>query len=155
MIRFSVYLLVDGFPRTPVQAQSLIDAGLVINRFVVLGANYDDLVKRVSGRRTDPKTGATYHIEYNPPPPGPIADRCVVRNDDKPEVIRARLHTYDTTIAGVIKQFHDVAVIQCGKMGVYDCFTHIVRSLDTEGVRENLAIRSKSTNARRRLTARL
>lgn len=143
-------------PGTPVQAQSLIDAGLELNSFVVIGADYDALVQRVGGRRFDPKTGATYHIQFNPPPVGLVADRCVIRSDDTPEVMRARLATYDATVAGVVKQFADVRVVQCdARAGIFDVFAQIARCIENAGTRSNIAIRAKSANTKRRLTANL
>lgn len=148
--------LCAGFPRTPTQAQSLIDAGLVVHRFVVLGADFDSLVDRVSGRRFDPKTSATYHMTHNPPPAGVVADRCVIRPDDRPEVMRRRLATYDATIAGVIRQFHDVEIVQCdSRAGIYDVFAMLVRCVDAKGTLKNVAIRAKSANTKRRLTSNL
>jgi adenylate kinase len=148
--------ILDGFPRTPVQAASLIDAGLQVNKLLVLAAEKEALVRRVAGRRFDPKTSSTYHIEFNPPPPGIVADRCVIRADDREEVIRARLDTYENTVAGVVRQFHDVVVVQSdARSGIWHVFTQIVRSLETEGTRANVAIRTKSANQKRRLTARL
>lgn len=145
----------DGFPRTPTQAQSLIDAGLAVSRFLVIAADNEALVARVAGRRFDPKTGATYHVTHNPPPAGIVADRCVIRSDDRAEVVRARLATYDSTVAGVVRQFHDVAVVDAGTSGIWLVFSQLVRAIEQEGARDNVAIRTKSANQKSRLTANL
>jgi len=160
--------VLDGYPRTPTQAQSLIDAGMHVDRMVVLSADYEELVRRVAGRRFDPKTGATYHLKYNPPPPGIVSQRVIQRSDDRESVMRQRLATYDATVAGVVRQFADVAVIGSSSSGsgsgsgsggastgIYDLFVQMVRAIDIPGTRRNVAIRSKSANTRRRLTARL
>jgi adenylate kinase len=148
--------LLDGYPRTPQQAQSLIDAGLEVNKLIMLAADRESLVQRVSGRRFDPKTGTTYHIKHNPPPAGIVASRCIIRADDREEVIRARLDTYEATVAGVVRQFHDVVVVQSdARAGIVHVFAQIVRALEQEGTRQNVAIRTKSANQKRRLTARL
>lgn len=150
--------ILDGFPRTPVQAQSLIDAGLVVDRFIALAADYEQLVRRVAGRRFDPKTLTVYHTEYNPPPPGLVADRCVQRSDDTPEVMRARLKTYDETVGPVMRMFRNdaMAIVDCGAP-ILAVFAQISRALEKDGTKRNnnAAIRQKSANMRHRLTARL
>jgi adenylate kinase len=92
--------ILDGFPRNEPQAEALdemleeIDAEL--DAAVALEAPDEDLVKRLSGRRTSEATGRIYHIEHDPPPedaeedPGPF----VQRRDDTEEAIRRRLKIY-------------------------------------------------------------
>ena len=92
--------ILDGFPRNESQASALdemlkeIDAEL--DAAVALEAPDEDLVERLSGRRTSESTGDIYHVEYDPPPedseedPGPF----VQRKDDTEESIRRRLAVY-------------------------------------------------------------
>jgi adenylate kinase len=92
--------ILDGFPRNEPQAEALdemlteIDAEL--DAAVALEAPDEDLIKRLSGRRTSEATGRIYHVEYDPPPedseedPGPF----VQRKDDTEEAIRRRLALY-------------------------------------------------------------
>ena len=54
--------LLGGFPRTPTQAEALVDSGVSAHCFIFLDVPDDVLVDRVVGRRTDPKTGKIYHI---------------------------------------------------------------------------------------------
>jgi adenylate kinase len=92
--------ILDGFPRNQEQAKVLDDAleeiGEKIDKVIVLEADDDALVERLSGRRQSEATGEVYHVEYNPPPensdkdPGPF----VQRDDDTEEAIRTRLETY-------------------------------------------------------------
>ena len=93
--------ILDGFPRNQGQAKALDEAlneiDEKVNRVIVLEADDDDLVKRLSGRRQSEATGEIYHIEHNPHPeegndedPGPF----VQRDDDTEEAIRTRLKTY-------------------------------------------------------------
>jgi adenylate kinase len=93
--------ILDGFPRNQGQAKALDEAlndiGEKVDRVIVLEADDDDLVKRLSGRRQSEATGEIYHIEHNPPPEedsdedrGPF----VQRDDDTEEAIRTRLKTY-------------------------------------------------------------
>ena len=93
--------ILDGFPRNQEQAKALDEAldeiGERIDRVIVLEADDDELVKRLSGRRQSEATGEIYHVEHNPPPDegsdedsGPF----VQRDDDTEEAIRTRLDTY-------------------------------------------------------------
>jgi adenylate kinase len=92
--------LLDGFPRNEAQAKALDDAlqdlGIELDAAVALEAPDDELVERLSGRRTSDATGRVYHIEHDPPPenseedPGPFAQR----KDDTEEAIRRRLAIY-------------------------------------------------------------
>ena len=93
--------ILDGFPRNQGQAKALDEAlneiDEKVDRVIVLEADDDDLVKRLSGRRQSEATGEIYHIEYNPPPEeGSDEDRgpFVQRDDDTEEAIRTRLNTY-------------------------------------------------------------
>ena len=93
--------ILDGFPRTQEQAKALDEAlediGEKLDKVIVLEADDDGLVERLSGRRQSEATGEVYHIEHNPPPeegneedPGPF----VQREDDTEEAIRNRLNSY-------------------------------------------------------------
>lgn len=92
--------LLDGFPRNEAQAKALDaaleDLGIELDAAVALEAPDDDLVTRLSGRRTSDATGRVYHVEHDPPPedsdedPGPF----VQRKDDTEEAIRRRLDIY-------------------------------------------------------------
>lgn len=92
--------LLDGFPRNEAQARALDEAleelGMELDAAVVFEAPDDELVERLSGRRTSEATGRIYHVEHDPPPesseedPGPF----VQREDDREEAIRRRLEIY-------------------------------------------------------------
>lgn len=92
--------LLDGFPRNEAQAKALDaaleDLGIALDGAIALEAPDDDLVTRLSGRRTSDATGRVYHVEHDPPPedseedPGPF----VQRKDDTEEAIRRRLDIY-------------------------------------------------------------
>ena len=80
----------------------------------------------------------------------------MVRADDKPEVMRRRLATYDATVAEVVRQFHDVtAVYSDAKSGIWHVFSQMARALEHEGTRKNVAIRKKSSWMKKRLTSNL
>jgi adenylate kinase len=97
--------MLDGFPRTLPQAEAL-DAAMRAARVdldVVLVIEVPDglLEERAVGRRSDPVTGAIYHLTYNPPPPE-IADRLVHRKDDTVDAVRTRIQKYHAETAPII-----------------------------------------------------
>lgn len=97
--------VLDGFPRTVPQARWLLahlaENDAPLDAVISLRVPEDDIVQRLSRRRTDPETGAIYHLDFNPPPDGLPADRLVHRSDDQPEAIRHRLEVYDRDTAPV------------------------------------------------------
>lgn len=94
--------VLDGFPRTIPQAESLKKAlseqGTAIDKAVDIEVPDEAIVERMSGRRTCPQCGASYHIAYNPPKQEGVCDNCssalVIRSDDKPETVLKRLTAY-------------------------------------------------------------
>ena len=97
--------VLDGYPRTTAQAEWLLahlaEAGTPLDAVVSLRVPEDELVQRLSRRRTDAETGAIYHLDFNPPPADVTADRLVHRPDDQPEAIRHRLSVYHRDTAPV------------------------------------------------------
>ena len=85
-------LLLDGYPRTIVQAESLERIESVV-AVISIEVPDDAIVQRIVGRRMDPETGQIYHIEFNPPPEN-VAHRVVQRKDDNEETVRSRLSAY-------------------------------------------------------------
>ncbi|KAA8493978.1 Adenylate kinase 8 [Porphyridium purpureum] len=101
--------LLDGFPRTDAQAEALDQAG--VQPDVVLQLDVDDkvLLERVVGRRTDPVTGAIYHLKFDPPPNDPqILDRLVHRSDDTEEKALVRLEQYYSHAATLLSRYSNV-----------------------------------------------
>lgn len=90
--------VLDGFPRTVPQAEWLLGHLEATGRqlFAVIRLTVPDamLVERLSRRRTDPLTGAIYHLDHNPPPADVPDERLVHRKDDHPEAIAERLRVY-------------------------------------------------------------
>ena len=89
--------VLDGFPRTIPQAEWLLahlaELDAPLDAVISLSVPHEDIVQRLSRRRTDPETGAIYHLDFNPPPPE-ASDRLVHRPDDEPGAIRHRLAVY-------------------------------------------------------------
>lgn len=94
--------VLDGFPRTIPQAQSLTGAlkerGEAIDFAVNVDVPDENIINRMSGRRACLSCGATYHIVYNAPKKEGICDACgqklVLRDDDRPETVKNRLDVY-------------------------------------------------------------
>jgi len=90
--------ILDGFPRTVPQAQALDTMGIVIDRVIDIEVPDHVIESRLEGRRMCGACGATYHLQHNPPAQEGKCDRCggdlVVRADDQPETVRARLRVY-------------------------------------------------------------
>jgi adenylate kinase len=94
--------ILDGFPRTTPQAEAL-DAELErldkrLTATLLVDVPDDEVVRRLGGRRTCVKNGHVFHVEFDPPKNEGVCDidgsRLIVRDDDKPEVIRHRLEQY-------------------------------------------------------------
>jgi len=103
----------DGFPRNVEQAKSLDDMlggmGRGIDAVVYLDVDDETIVRRMSGRRTDPETGVVYHVEHNPPP-AEVAGRVVQRDDDREETVRHRLEVYRRSTAPLVEHYRTVGV---------------------------------------------
>jgi len=94
--------LLDGFPRTIGQAEMLEQAldkrGRRLTAALLIDAPDEEVVRRLSGRRTCVKNGHVYHVEFDPPKTEGVCDqdgsRLVQRDDDKPETVQKRLAVY-------------------------------------------------------------
>jgi adenylate kinase len=101
--------ILDGFPRTIPQAEALDamlkGAGREVSRVVLFEIPDEELVSRLSGRRTCLKCGAMFHVETMMPKKEGVCDNCgnplVQREDDRPEVIKKRLDVYHQQTAPV------------------------------------------------------
>ena len=90
--------ILDGFPRSIPQAEALDAMGVKIDAVVSIEVADEKIVERMSGRRVCPKCGASYHILYKPSEKEGVCTKCgadlIIRKDDNPETVLARLHTY-------------------------------------------------------------
>lgn len=107
--------VLDGFPRTIAQAEALskltpLDA--VVNLFL----EPEELVKRSAGRRVCPKCESVYHLVSNPPRTPGICDKCgtalVIRPDDREEVVRTRIETYEKQTAPLVQYYRDRGLLR-------------------------------------------
>lgn len=105
--------ILDGFPRTIPQAQALADAGVDINHVVEIRVPDDEIVNRLSGRRTHAASGRIYHVKHNPPKQEGLDDitgePLIQRDDDKEETIRDRLATYHDQTSKLVGFYQEKA----------------------------------------------
>lgn len=90
--------ILDGVPRTIPQAEAMEKGGIDIDCALSIEVADQVIVERMSGRRTCPECGASFHIASNPPKKEGVCDVCgaalTIRKDDAPETVKARLATY-------------------------------------------------------------
>ena len=112
--------ILDGFPRTLVQAEQLdkelAKDGAKIELVILVDASNDQIVERLSGRRVCAKCGATYHIVNMPSKVEGICDKCgsevAQRKDDTKEVILDRLKTYDEQTKPLINYYKSKGILK-------------------------------------------
>ncbi len=111
--------ILDGFPRTVGQAEALDDTlaadGERIRRVVYIDVPTDELVSRVAGRWICPECGTPYHETTDPPRVPGLCDRegaeLVQRDDDRPEVVRARLERQVPPMLEVISHYDRAGIV--------------------------------------------
>ena len=128
--------VLDGFPRTIPQAESLDAALAKMGQKVDYAINVEvpdeNIISRMSGRRACVGCGATYHIKYNPPKAEGICDACgeklILRDDDKPETVQKRLGVYHDQTQPLIDYYGKAGVLKevDGTVDMEDVFQAIV-----------------------------
>ena len=111
--------VLDGFPRTIPQAESLnkalADMGEAIDFAIDVDVPDENIVNRMGGRRACLKCGATYHVEYAAPKADGVCDACgsglVLRDDDKPETVQKRLTVYHDQTQPLIEYYKGQGVL--------------------------------------------
>ena len=92
--------LFDGFPRTIPQADAMKAAGVKLDYVLEIDVPFDAIIERMSGRRSHPASGRTYHVTFNPPKVEGLDDvtgePLVQREDDKEETVKKRLDVYSS-----------------------------------------------------------
>ena len=101
--------LFDGFPRTLPQADAMKEAGVKIDYVLEIDVPFDAIINRMSGRRSHPASGRTYHVSFNPPKVDGKDDltgeNLVQRDDDKEETVRKRLDVYSAQTRPLIDYY--------------------------------------------------
>jgi len=105
--------LFDGFPRTLVQAEALIEANVTIDQVIEIDVADEEIVSRIAGRRVHPASGRIYHVTHNPPKQAGIDDATgeplIQRDDDKEETVRKRLAVYHQQTKPLIAFYQNLA----------------------------------------------
>lgn len=131
--------VLDGFPRTIPQAESL-DAALAklgekMDYAIDVNVPDENIVNRMGGRRACVGCGATYHIVYNPTKTEGICDTCgealILRDDDKPETVQKRLDVYHQQTQPLIDYYKKADILKTvdGTVDMEDVFKAIVQIL--------------------------
>ncbi|XP_039816246.1 probable adenylate kinase 5, chloroplastic isoform X3 [Panicum virgatum] len=100
--------LLDGYPRSFSQAQSLESLKIRPDTFIVLEVPDDILINRCVGRRLDPITGKIYHVKNIPPENEEISARLITRSDDTFEKVKSRLDTYKQNSEDILPTYSDL-----------------------------------------------
>jgi adenylate kinase len=112
--------ILDGFPRTAAQAEALDEEVARLERRIMAAILIDvpdeEVVRRLSGRRTCEKEGHIFHVDFDPPKKEGVCDVCggrlIVRDDDKPEVVKNRLAQYHTKTEPLVSYYEDKGILR-------------------------------------------
>lgn len=132
--------LLDGFPRTVVQAEALEGMlgkrGLALDHVINIEIETGELINRLMGRRTCSRCSTMYHLLFNPPKKEGICDQCggslYERDDDKEETIRSRLDVYSQQTGPVIQYYAAQGLIRSinGVGHIDDIFHRILEAIE-------------------------
>ncbi|MGB4812084.1 MAG: adenylate kinase [Methylophilaceae bacterium] len=105
--------LFDGFPRTIPQAEAMKKAGVTIDYVVEIDVPDSAIMERMTGRRSHPASGRTYHVKFNPPKvegkDDVTGEALVQRPDDAPDVVNKRLVEYHDQTEPLIQYYSNWA----------------------------------------------
>jgi adenylate kinase len=133
--------LLDGFPRTIGQAEMLEETlrgrGRELTGALLIDAPDEDVVQRLSGRRTCAKGGHVYHVDFDPPKNDEVCDQdgsqLIQRDDDKPETIEKRLAVYRKQTEPLIDWYDERGLLRRfdGSRSPEEVHSHIRATLAT------------------------
>jgi len=105
--------LFDGFPRTIPQADAMKAAGVKLDYVLEIDVPDEAIIERMSGRRSHPASGRTYHVKFNPPKvegrDDVTGEELVQRADDKEETVRTRLNVYQSQTRPLVAYYSNWA----------------------------------------------
>ncbi len=136
--------ILDGFPRTIAQAEALqsilTKTGKSIDHVINIEVDTEELVRRLTGRRTCKNCGAMFHVLFHPPKVEGICDRCsgtlYQREDDQEKTIRIRLDEYQRQTAPLIQYYRHKSYLRSiqGVGGQEEIFERIIRLLNPKSL---------------------
>lgn len=141
--------LLDGFPRTLPQAESLTKAGIKMDFVVEIRVIDEEIVRRLSGRRVHPGSSRVYHTVYNPPQkPGfddETGELLIQREDDQEETIRHRLNVYHKQTEPVISYYQDLAAnnVEHAPYYIYESGRDSIQQVRDEVIKAIEAVRAE------------
>jgi adenylate kinase len=105
--------LFDGFPRTLPQADAMKAAGVNLDYVLEIDVPFEAIIERMSGRRSHPASGRTYHVKFNPPKVEGLDDvtgePLVQREDDKEDTVKKRLEVYSAQTRPLVDYYRNWA----------------------------------------------
>lgn len=103
--------LFDGFPRTLPQADAMRAAGVKLDYVLEIDVPIEAIIERMSGRRSHPASGRTYHLKFNPPKidgqDDLTGEPLIQRDDDKEETVRKRLEVYSAQTRPLVDYYSE------------------------------------------------
>ncbi|MBM4276880.1 MAG: adenylate kinase [Deltaproteobacteria bacterium] len=136
--------ILDGFPRTTPQAEALqailVKIEKAVDHVINIEVDPEELVRRLTGRRTCKNCGGMFHNLFHPPQKEGVCDRCggslYQREDDREETIRTRLKEYKKQTAPLIQHYQNKKLLRSirGMGGQNQIFEQIIRVLDAKPI---------------------
>ena len=121
--------LFDGFPRTIAQADAMKAAGVKLDFVLEIDVPFDAIIERMSGRRSHPASGRTYHVKFNPPKVAGQDDvtgePLVQREDDKEETVKKRLEVYSQQTRPLVDYYQNWAKADAAQAPQYRAISGI------------------------------
>ncbi len=131
--------LFDGFPRTLAQADAMKDAGVKLDYVLEIDVPFDAIIERMSGRRSHPASGRTYHVKFNPPKVAGLDDvtgePLIQREDDKAETVQKRLDVYSAQTRPLVDYYGNWAKADAASAPKY-------RAISGTGSVEDITVRA-------------
>lgn len=131
--------ILDGFPRNTAQAQALdgilAELDMQLDAALSVDVPFDELMKRLTGRRTCSGCGQMYNIYFNPPREENVCDKCGAdlyqRDDDREETINKRLEVYNEQTAPLIDYYREKGIVKSvsGAGSIDDIFENVCETL--------------------------
>jgi adenylate kinase len=131
--------ILDGFPRNTKQAEALDkmleSLGMSLTAALSVDVPFEDLMKRLTGRRTCKACGQMYNVYFNAPKKEGVCDRCggelFQRDDDKEETIKKRLEVYNAQTAPLIDYYGNKGILKsvAGTGSIDDIFKKVCEAL--------------------------